>query len=110
MSRRCLDAMLTKRLDGATGNLVEKIAKVKKGGLSSLLGEHLDAVREIGNYAAHPRKSYATGEILQVEPEEAEFTLRTVRLLMDHWYVQEKNEDEQVRQLREKLDGSSRAS
>jgi hypothetical protein len=33
----------------------------------------LDAIRTIGNFAAHPIKSTSSGEIVDVEPGEAEW-------------------------------------
>ncbi len=38
----------------------------------------IDAVRVIGNFAAHPIKSKSTGEIVDVEPGEAEWNLNTL--------------------------------
>jgi hypothetical protein len=38
--------------------------------------ESIDAVRNIGNFAAHPQKSTATGEILEVEFGESEWLSR----------------------------------
>jgi Domain of unknown function (DUF4145) len=52
------------------------------------LGDNLDAVRHIGNFAAHPTKSVNTGEIIDVEPGEAEWNLDVVEALMDVLYVQ----------------------
>ena len=56
--------------------------------LPSHLGEALDSIRAIGNFAAHPMKSTSTGEIQDVEPEEAEWTLDTLESLFDFYYVQ----------------------
>jgi len=37
------------------------------------LAEDLDAIRNVGNFAAHPMKSTHTGDIVEVEPQEAEW-------------------------------------
>ena len=44
-------------------------------------------VRNIGNFAAHPNKSLHTGEIVDVEPLEAEWCLETLEILFDHYFV-----------------------
>jgi len=45
-------------------------------------------VRLIGNFAAHPVKSQKSGEILDVEPGEAEWTLDVLEELFDFYFVQ----------------------
>ena len=42
----------------------------------------------IGNFAAHPIKSKHTGEVLPVEPGEAEWNLDVLESLFDFYYVQ----------------------
>ena len=56
--------------------------------LPSYLGESIDAVRNIGNFAAHPTKSQRSGEILDVEPGEAEWNLEVLESLFDFYFVQ----------------------
>ena len=46
-----------------------------------------DAVRNIGNFAAHPQKSQSSGEIIDVEPGEAEWNLEVLDMLFDHFYT-----------------------
>jgi hypothetical protein len=52
------------------------------------LAGSIDAVRNIGNFAAHPMKSEHTGEILDVEPGEAEWNLEVLESLFDFYFVQ----------------------
>jgi hypothetical protein len=56
--------------------------------LPSALSESIDAIRNIGNFAAHPLKSKSTGEIVDVEPGEAEWNLDVLESLFDFYYVQ----------------------
>jgi hypothetical protein len=71
------------------GNLDKEIDQVLASGkLHSTVAESLDYVREIGNFAAHPTKSTNTGEVIDVEPGEAEWTLDVIEALMDVYYVQ----------------------
>jgi Domain of unknown function (DUF4145) len=55
--------------------------------LPSHIAESLDAVRIIGNFAAHPTKSKSTGEIVPVEPGEAEWNLDVLESLFDFYFV-----------------------
>jgi hypothetical protein len=47
----------------------------------------VDAIRTTGNFAAHPTKSTASGEIIDVEPGEAELSIEVLEMLFDHWYL-----------------------
>ena len=52
------------------------------------MAEGIDAVRNIGNFAAHPIKSTSSGEIVDVEPGEAEWTLDLLEGLIDFYFIQ----------------------
>jgi hypothetical protein len=52
------------------------------------LADDLDAIRVLGNFAAHPIKSTNTGEIVEVEPGEAQWGLDVLNGLLDFYYVQ----------------------
>jgi Domain of unknown function (DUF4145) len=58
------------------------------GKLPSYLAESLDGVRNIGNFAAHPTKSKASGEIIDVEPGEAQWNLDVLESLFDFYFTQ----------------------
>ena len=76
LSRRCLQNLLREKAKTTKKDLYDQIQEVidsKK--LPSYLSEDLDAVRNIGNFGAHPIKSKVTGEIIEVEPGEAEWNL-----------------------------------
>lgn len=55
--------------------------------LPSYIAESVDAVRVIGNFAAHPEKSISTNKILPVEEGEAEWVLEVVYSLLDHYFI-----------------------
>lgn len=89
LSRRCLQALLREKACVKVGNLADEIREIldsKK--LPSHLSEGLDAVRNIGNFAAHPTKSTHSGEIVDVEPGEAEWNLDVLEGLFDFYFVQ----------------------
>lgn len=70
-------------------DLSAEIEEVLKGKLlPQHLAESIDAIRNIGNFAAHPIKSKTSGAILPVEPHEAEWNLDVLEALFDFYYVQ----------------------
>ncbi len=88
LSRRCLQHLLREAAKVKHGDLASEIQQViDSSGLPSNLADAIDAVRNIGNFAAHPMKSTSTGQILPVEPEEAEWNLDVLEELFDYYYV-----------------------
>lgn len=89
LSRRCLQNILLDKGGVVKGDLSKQIQTViDSGKLPSHLSDDIDAIRNIGNFAAHPNKSNSTGEILEVEPNEAEWNLEVLEALFDFYYVQ----------------------
>ena len=89
LSRRCLQAILRDHAGVKHGNLAGEIQQViDSGKLPSHLTESLDAIRNIGNFAAHPIKSTSTGEVIEVEDGEAEWNLDVLESLFDFYFVQ----------------------
>lgn len=89
LSRRCLQNLLRQATNVKPGNLSDEIQEVmNSGSLPTHLMQIIDAVRQIGNFAAHPMKSQSTGEIVPVEPQEAEWNLDVLESLFDFYYVQ----------------------
>jgi len=89
LSRRCLQNLLRDTAKVKPGNLADEIQEaIDSKQLPSHLVEVIDAIRQIGNFAAHPMKSKNTGEILPVEPQEAEWNLDVLEALFDFFYVQ----------------------
>lgn len=88
LSRRLLQRTLHEQAGVRERNLDQEIQKViDSGKLSDDLAEDLDAVRTTGNFAAHPIKSQSTGEIVDVEPGEADWLLDVMEELFDHYFV-----------------------
>ena len=89
LSRRCLQHVLREKGGVKHSDLANEIQQMLDSGrLPSHLTESLDAVRNIGNFAAHPIKSKSTGEIVPVEPGEAEWNLDVLEFLFDYFFVQ----------------------
>jgi hypothetical protein len=89
LSRRCLQRLLVD-VGGTKGrDLSDQIQDILDSKvLPTYLAEEIDAVRHLGNFAVHPNKSQNTGEIIEVEPGEAEWTLDILENLFDFYFVQ----------------------
>jgi hypothetical protein len=89
LSRRCVQHLLRSVANIKAGDLASEIQQVLDSGkLPTHLAESIDAIRNIGNFSAHPIKSQATGQILPVEPHEAEWNLDVLESLFDFYFVQ----------------------
>ncbi len=92
LSRRCLQRLLREHLQIKKKDLFQEIDELlNNGGLPSYLSAAVDAIRNIGNFAAHPLKCTNTGEIVDVEPGEAEWTLDVLEMLFDFYFIQPKD-------------------
>lgn len=88
LSRRCLQLLLRDQAKVKHQDLSKEIQELlDRATLPSHIAEDLDAVRNIGNFAAHPIKSQSTGEIVPVEPGEAEWNLSVLESLFDFYFV-----------------------
>ena len=103
LTRTCLQMLL--RLHGfAQHDLVKQIqALLDTKTLPSYLAENLDAVRNIGNFAAHPLKDTNTGAILPVEAHEAEWNIALLEGMFDFYYVQPAKDKVKMAALNAKL-------
>ena len=104
LSRRCLQHILREKAGVKPVDLSTEIDEViESNKLPSDLSGDLDAVRNIGNFAAHPMKSTNSGEIFDVEPGEAEWNLDVVEGLMDYYFVRPARSREKKVALNAKL-------
>lgn len=102
LSRRCLQSVLREKGGTKSRELAGQIKEVLSH-LPSELALNLDAIRQIGNFAAHPIKSQRTGEIVQVEEGEAEWLLDVLEELFDYYYVGPARAAARRQQLNDKL-------
>ena len=104
LSRRCLQNLLREKAKTKKRDLAEQIQEVLDSGkLPSHLATTIDTVRAVGNFAAHPIKSQHTGEVICVEPGEAEWLLETLEDLFDFYCVQPAKSEKKRDELNEKL-------
>jgi len=88
LTRRCLQQVLRDYGKTKSKDLYDQIDEViNEGRIPHALAEQLDAVRVIGNFAAHPLKSQISGMIMPVEPHEAEWNLDVLEAAFDHYFV-----------------------
>ena len=90
LSRRCLQHLLVEHAEIPDSlNLYDQIEHAIVNKLvPSHLQDSLHLVRVHGNFGAHPIKSTNTGEIMEVEPGEADLNLDVLEGLFDHFFVQ----------------------
>lgn len=88
LSRRCLQNIIHDHLGIKKRDLNLEIQEViDKNLFPSDILESVDAIRNIGNFAAHPIKSSSSGEIVEVEPNEADWNLDVLEMMFDYLFV-----------------------
>ena len=104
LSRRCLQNIIRDKAGINKNNLSDEIqALIESNNLPSHISETLDAIRHIVNYAAHPNQCKNTGEILEVETGEAEFSLEMLESLIDFYYVLPESNRQRLEALEKRL-------
>jgi hypothetical protein len=89
LSRRCLQNIIREMAGIKKSDLNQEIqALLDTKSLSTSLANSVDAIRVLGNFAAHPIKSTNTGEIVDVESGEADWLLDVLEELFDYYFVQ----------------------
>lgn len=104
LSRRLLQNILWDEYNLKRRNLDTEIAEfIQLPNIPAEITEAVDAVRNVGNFAAHPIKYTNTGEIVDVEPGEAEWLLEVLEALLDFAFVQPGRARERKDKLNKKL-------
>lgn len=104
LSRRILSDLLEKYADSKGYTLAKQIDKFldeKKGHPSRIRGS-LHDLREIGDFSAHT-KTDTHGDIIDVTPVEAEWTLKVVSDLFDYFIVDPETDEAMRLRVDEKL-------
>ena len=105
LSRRCLQHILREKAGVKNPNDLAKAIQevVDDPAVPSDVAETLDMVRNIGNFSVHPNKSLSTGEIVDVEPMEAEWCLDTIEVLFEFYFVRPANIERRIQAVNDKL-------
>jgi hypothetical protein len=104
LSRRCLQSLLREYAGVTKSDLANEIKELLESkNLPSHISESIDAVRNIGNFATHPLKSKSTGEIVPVEPMEADWNLDVLEMLFDFYFIKPAETLKRKKELNKKL-------
>ncbi len=88
LSRYCLQKILRLKAGVKKRDLREEIDEViKQGAMPTYLLEPLELIRHTGNFAAHPNEDINTGEIIDIDKDEAAYLLEILRDLLDFYFV-----------------------
>ena len=107
LSRRVLQAIL--REQGYHGRdlskQIDRVLEETKSdkALPPSIKKTVDAIRNFGNFSAHPITDETSLQIIDVEPEEADWCLQIVERLFDHYYVRPVEDQKMLDDLNEKL-------
>ncbi len=88
LSRRCLQHIIRNTMGIKRTDLFQEIQEVIDSKLlpDDIL-ESLDTIRLVGNFTAHPVKSLSAGEIVAVEPQEAEWNLDVLEIIFEFLFI-----------------------
>jgi len=91
LARRCLQTILREQGYKAR-DLAKEIDLLlnetdPKKGIPQSLRLTVDTIRGFGNFSAHPVTDITTLQIIDVQPEEAEWCLETIDEMFQHFYV-----------------------
>jgi hypothetical protein len=104
ISRRLLQHLLRDECKVKKSSLAKEIDEfIAKLGIPTYLAGAIDAVRNVGNFAAHPLKDTNTGEIVEVESGEADWLLDVLEAMFDYLFVQPKRLEKRKKKLNAKL-------
>lgn len=107
LSRRVLQALLQEHgyTAGSLAQQVDAVLDEKDPSkvLPSSIRNSVDAIRNFGNFSAHRITDKTTLQVIDVDPEEAEWCLEIVERLFEHYYVQPAAAAEKVAALNAKL-------
>lgn len=105
ISRRIIEHVLEEVVPEKKGNLNAMINGLEnKEGYPKTLVSKLHGLRKIGNFAAHPKKDSLSSEIIDIEPQEAEFGIDIIDELFDRVYVQPAKQAKILEEIEAKIE------
>jgi hypothetical protein len=104
LNRRLLQSLLREEFKINKRTLAQEIdAFLQLEKIPSHITDAVDALRNIGNFAAHPTKNNNTGEIVAVEPGEAEWLIEVIESIFDFTFIHPKKIKRRRDELNTKL-------
>ncbi len=109
LSRRCLQLLIHKEFNIDKGYLWKEIKELRESGqLPEYIAKPIDEIRKLGNYAAHPNEDEKTGEIIDIEPQEADWLLEIIEDLFDHCYAKPAETKKRMEAVKEKYEAQGK--
>lgn len=107
ISRRVLQSILNEQ-GYKGGNLAKQVDAIlsetdARRALPLYVRNKIDVIRNFGNFSAHPITDLTTLQIIDVEPEEAEWCLEIVSALFEHYYIRPADDERKLDELNQKL-------
>lgn len=104
LSRRLLQRLIREQEGIKAKTLFSEIEQLLSASkLPTYLAQDLDSIRHVGNFAAHPLEDQVSGQIIEVEPGEAEWTLNVLEALLTFYFVDLEKSRSRRAALNEKL-------
>jgi hypothetical protein len=104
LTRRLLQKILNEELKIHHSNLSKQIdVFLEDEKIPAHISKSVDAIRNIGNFSAHPLKETNSGAIVDVEPGEAEWSIEVIKSLFDYLFIQPKRIERKRNELNAKL-------
>lgn len=91
LSRRVLQGILKEQGYDSRNlhqQIIDVLAQDGPAALPGSLRDTIDVIRHFGNFSAHPITQETTLQLVDVEPDEAEWCLQIVEELFRHYYVE----------------------
>lgn len=110
LSRYLLQMILHEELNIKKRNLEEEITELEsQSHIPSTLVTFLQVMRRVANFAAHPKKSTNSAEIVEIEEGESAVMLELINELFDFVFVKPAKEKEFMKRIEEKYGIKSEA-
>ncbi len=107
LSRRILQSILKEQgyFDRDLAKQVDAVLNEKDTSkvLPLAIRGKIDAIRNFGNFSAHPITDLTTLQVIDVEPQEAEWCLEIVSDLFEHYYARPAEDARKLAELNQKL-------
>ena len=97
LARRCIQGILRDFWKVKPDNLIKEIEQIKDK-VDTQTYEAIDSVRRIGNIGAHMEKDINV--IIDVDENEAEILISLLDILLQNWYIEKHNKEEQLKRIK----------
>lgn len=102
LCRRCIQNMIRDFWTISEPSLYKEIDALEKSGKADAAIDALHAIRNMGNFGAHPERDVSL--IIDVDPEDAELSIKIVFALVDDWYIDRNRKEERMQKMKSSLE------